>query len=111
RTRTARPRSGRPSWPGRSTGSRRSPRDAWRRSTAARRREREAFAREPALPYAGPATMTPADEMERLRAPDTIEVLARAMHENYVREQRAKGDGPASNPLPVSADAADGHPP
>ena len=59
------------------------------------------------MPYAGPATMTPADEMERLRAPDTIEVLARAMHENYVREQRAKGDGPASNPSLVSWDEAD----
>jgi RyR domain len=51
--------------------------------------------------------MTSADEMERLRARETIEVLARAMHENYVREQQTKGDGPGSNPSLVPWEEAD----
>jgi hypothetical protein len=38
---------------------------------------------------------------------DTTEVLARAMHESYVREQRAKGDGAASNPSLVPWDEAE----
>jgi hypothetical protein len=59
------------------------------------------------VPYPGPAPMTSADDSERLSAPDTIEVLARAMHENYVREERAKGDGPPSNPSLVSWEEAD----
>jgi hypothetical protein len=51
--------------------------------------------------------MSSAADKERLRDRDTIEVLARAMHENYVREQQTKGDGPASNPSLVPWEEAD----
>jgi RyR domain len=51
--------------------------------------------------------MTSRDERERLLAPETIEVLARAMHENYVREQQAKGDGLGFNPSLVPWGEAD----
>ena len=37
----------------------------------------------------------------------TTEVLARAMHENYVREQQAKGDGAATNPSLVPWEEAE----
>jgi hypothetical protein len=37
----------------------------------------------------------------------TTEVLAQAMHENYVREQQAKGDGAASNPSLVPWEETD----
>jgi hypothetical protein len=69
--------------------------------------EREAAVGVQAVPYPGPAAMTSADEKERLRARDTIEVLARAMHENYLREQQAKGDVVASNPSLVPWEEAD----
>jgi RyR domain len=51
--------------------------------------------------------MSSAADKERLRADATIETLARAMHENYVREQRAKGDGLDSNPSLVPWEEAD----
>src|SRR5262245_48402112 len=51
--------------------------------------------------------MTSAEEKHDPRAPSTIEVLARAMHENYVREQQTKGDAPGSNPSLVPWEEAD----
>lgn len=51
--------------------------------------------------------MTSADQKGPLRARGTIEVLARAMHENYVREQQTRGNGLASNPSLVPWDEAD----
>src|SRR2546423_2391042 len=47
---------------------------------------------------------------ERDKAPSpggAREVLARAMHENYVREQQAKGDGFGANPSLVSWEDAE----
>jgi RyR domain len=45
---------------------------------------------------------------EKPRPPGgTREALARAMHENYVREQQAKGDGSASNPSLVPWEEAE----
>src|SRR5436190_19738515 len=51
--------------------------------------------------------MTSAGEKPEAREGSTIEVLARAMRDNYVRQQQAKGDGPATNPSLVSWDQAD----
>ena len=44
---------------------------------------------------------------ERENARSATEALARAMHESYVREQRARGDGRRTNPSLVAWEEAD----